>query len=74
MTLLKSNIMIETTLNDKQRQILLYLEQGLTQKEIAGKLQMDLSKLRLCIYALCDAWQCRNAVQLVSIAIRKNVI
>jgi DNA-binding NarL/FixJ family response regulator len=68
------NKTITVTLSEDQISVLKHLELGLTQKEIADRTGIALTRVKKIIYLMTEQFHCPNAVQLVSCAIRNKII
>lgn len=71
---MKEPMTITIPISQTQIELLKYLEEGLTQKEICDKMDLAPTKLKRILYLMCEQWQCKNAVQLIGYAIRNGVI
>lgn len=65
---------VTITVSEKHIELLKLLEQGYSQKEVSKKMNVELSRVKLMIYSLCEQWCCKNSVQLVCYAIRNSII
>lgn len=65
---------VTITMSEKQTQLLKLLEQGLSQKEVARRMNIEVSRVRIILYGLQDRFDCKNSVQLVCYAIRNGII
>lgn len=65
---------VSISLPDKHIQIITYLSEGLTQKEIAHRLSLTNSNVERIIAQYIALFDCRNAAGLVAYSIRKGII
>jgi DNA-binding NarL/FixJ family response regulator len=65
---------LTVTLTEAQIQLLKYLEEGLTQRDIASRLKVSHSRLRLTIYVTIGQLGCTTTTTAVAKAIRMKII
>jgi len=63
-----------TTLTMGERNILMLVARGLTNKEIADQLGMTVSKVKMLLYSACSKMKARNRIEAVFFALRQGAI